>query len=322
MSNTLHLINDPDPTKGGAQRIVQLLISIERNLVYPYKVRNSLIAVGRVFHLIFYIYSRDINSVVLHSRVYYPLTPLFRLLKLEVIFYCHASYRNKMYLFKLFTPHRYIAVSQSVKNNLLSSNVKSKIEVICNPFLYTVDSSIPKVMACSGSVISLTYIGSLQPWKGVGLLVEHIMASELKQKLSLSVIGDGPMMTDLKSASRDINISFLGYKSSPFLEVTDSHILVIPSLEEGFGMVAIEGIVNYKIIIYSNIPALDEILNADALAVPFVVGDQVSFDSAIKEATRLLGKENLEHLLMKRKKLILEKYNISSFIERIKSIIQ
>ena len=95
--------------------------------------------------------------------------------------------------------------------------------------------------------IKIIFIGRLCEQKGIAYLFKAI--AELNKKeiaIELTVVGNGPLMQDLKELSYLIQIAnivnFTGRvdQETVFSLLTEHDIFVLPSLFEGFGIVAIE----------------------------------------------------------------------------------
>lgn len=163
-------------------------------------------------------------------------------------------------------------------------------------------------------------VGGLQPWKG---FVELLALLEAHSGY-LKIVGDGPLMPELKRLSaghKKCNTSLLGYSDKPFSLVLDSPIQIIPSLEEGFGLVAIEAINHGKIIIYSKLPALEEVLREDEYSFSFDHSEPESFELALESSCKLLKRGLDESALINRSQLVFKKYKLSLFKERFNEVL-
>ena len=102
----------------------------------------------------------------------------------------------------------------------------------------------------------------------------------------LDVAGRGPLEPALKSYARELGLDdavrFLGFVSPVQTAIEDAAIVVVPSLGEGFGMVALEAMERARPVIASAVGGLPEIVadgetglvvapaDADALAEAIV----------------------------------------------------
>ena len=318
-----HLINDPDPTRGGAQRILDLLNSSSAQVfsklssggvltkILPKKIRW-------VLYLSLQIFSKPPQVVYIHSRCFLPFVFLFNILNVRTIFYGHAHYRTGNWMFSAFKCREYIAVSNSVRDYFVELGIPpSKIEVIYNPYMGGDYIQSPPPLT---SPLRVGSIGGLHTWKGfdkaIKLLERFARNNELL--LQYKIIGRGPELDKLSRQASvlppEINVAFLGYKQAPYSCLLDTPIIIIPSLEEGFGLIAIEAIYQGKILLFSDIPALREICSNDPISFAFNVHAPESFSLALKSAISSLPKiQNIE-LIEKRKAHVLEKFGLERFL--------
>ena len=326
----LHLINNKNPKRGGAQRVLKLLLEVYPAQVFSKEIdsadidRSSLLFKFWVFRLIFVFIRERPDSIIVHSRCFLPLVPFFRLF-CDVIFYCHAQYRKYPFLFKIFKCTKYVAVSSATKNYLERAGIQEhRIVVIENPYLGNDDQFLCRVVK---SGVRLASIGSIEPWKGFSECASALSRFEEDKGIPVSwrIIGEGSCSADLSNMFKALNkcgrYSLVGYRDSPFYSITDCEIVLIPSLEEGFGLVALEAVFNHRLIVYSDIPALRGILQADEMAFSYVVGDQGSFNNALLCAIESIKLVYDRSLAARRKKWVLKEYGKEQFSTRFLEIL-
>jgi len=123
------------------------------------------------------------------------------------------------------------------------SVVKSQLHVwsslqtpryIPNPFR---DKPVPR----TGMEERLIYIGRLRQEKRPELVIR----TAIDLKVPATIVGAGAQQSDLmQKYAENKNISFLGYKSDPWLELKSGGLVIVPSEYEGDGMVVVEAIIN------------------------------------------------------------------------------
>ena len=157
-----------------------------------------------------------------------------------------------------------VAVSAVVKNFLaLPLRVpENKITIIYNGINVAKFEKAAKPLIKQDIVFGI--VGRLEPVKGHKLFLQALKILQ-KENLAPKVIfaGDGTQKKDLEQyiQSNSLrNVEFVGPVTdvSGVLKLID--ILVVPSAEEGFGLVLLEGLVSRKIIIASDIEACRELL--------------------------------------------------------------
>jgi glycogen synthase len=119
----------------------------------------------------------------------------------------------------------------------------------------------PPVLFCSARI---------EPEKGLDLLLSALPA--LLQEfpgLRLRVAGNGTALDDLVAqAGREgvaDSVEFLGWRSPDEIPglVDEATIVLVPSRREGFGMIALEGMIGARPVVAANIGGLPEVLGDD-----------------------------------------------------------
>lgn len=328
MPNLLHLINDSSQSRGGAQKVLAKLNSIEtlhmglkikvfsKNRIES-QVSEEQVVGGpfwflNLFSLIFYFRP---SVVVLHSRLFLPFVYFLRLFNCHVIYYCHARYRRFPWVFKVFQCNQYIAVSESVNSYLSQYISVDKIFVNYNP----IEIQFPECNLLLDK-ITFNYVGSLQRWKGIDMFLNYISlyAEEHHLQADINIVGEGPLREkiELMSMSDGININMVGYCTSPYDILNANGIHVVPSLEEGFGMVAVEAVQNGSVILHTDIPALNEVLFGDEYSYSYTPNNYLSFCDAVNSLLDDASTPPSRDLLRDRSESARLRFGLTSFIKR------
>ena len=139
----------------------------------------------------------------------------------------------------------------------------------------------------AGSEPRLLCVGRLIPVKGhVVLLRALAQARGRVPGLALDIAGHGPLEPALRAYARELGLAgavrFLGFVAPVQDAIEDVAVVVVPSLGEGFGMVALEAMERGRAVIASDVGGLSEIVvdretglvvpagDADALAEAMV----------------------------------------------------
>ncbi len=122
------------------------------------------------------------------------------------------------------------------------------------------------------------FIGRLVPTKGVAQLAR----AALKSGVPLKVAGGGPMLDWLKKQERNGPIEVLGPVNEEEKEklLSTCTFMVVPSLHEAFGLVALEAMVHGKPVISSDAGGLPEVVGKGGTIVP--ARDVDAFAAAMK----------------------------------------
>ena len=129
----------------------------------------------------------------------------------------------------------------------------------------------------------LLCIGRLIPIKGHLVLLRALAQARARVPgVTLDVAGRGPLEPALKSYARELGLGdavrFLGFVSPVQKAIEDSAIVVVPSLGEGFGMVALEAMERARPVIASAVGGLPEIVadGETGLIVPSADADALA----------------------------------------------
>lgn len=126
------------------------------------------------------------------------------------------------------------------------------------------------------------FVGRLDPVKGVGTLLKAFAQID-DPSLKLAIVGDGMDRQALEqAASGDPSISFVGYTSSPEDWYGAVDLLVMPSRNEPFALVALEAMSLETPILASDIEGFQEIFH-DKPDCRFPEGDADVLSRAIRE---------------------------------------
>lgn len=213
-------------------------------------------------------------------------------LKIPIIFTtCHndstthkQNKKNKKNIFDLidnwvidYTNSSIIAISERVKQFLINrkdSKLSQKIKVIYNGIEIKKEEFIlndeeiryfRKSLKLEESDFVVSIIGRLEEQKGHLKFLD--LCSEIIKKFNLKIliIGEGSQRTKIENflltQNLNNNVFLLGFESETekYYEISD--LIVVPSVWEGFGIVACEGMIKGKIVLASNVGGLTEIID-------------------------------------------------------------
>jgi glycosyltransferase involved in cell wall biosynthesis len=117
----------------------------------------------------------------------------------------------------------------------------------------------------SGDVPRLLCVGRLIPIKGhIVLLRAFAQARDRVPSLQLDIAGRGPLEPALRALAKELcvddAIRFLGYVAPVQRAIEDAAAVVVPSMGEGFGMVALEAMERARPVIAAEIGGLGELV--------------------------------------------------------------
>lgn len=219
----------------GGKMLSQLSDKVEHRTL-PVQKKNLLIGYSCVSTISMWVKEEGWQLIHAHSRV-----PAFiswwisSKTRTPWVYTAHACYSLNAGLMPLKHADSLICVSNTVKNHL--KNYISSCNIIIEnamPFPKT------KWQYERCKAVRFLFVGRLTPIKGLQTAIE---ALALLQNLNwtLDVLGDGPLLADLKeltvSYSLNDRIVFHGYSDEVDSFMLNSSCLLFPSLNEGYGLV-------------------------------------------------------------------------------------
>ncbi|MEM1646206.1 MAG: glycosyltransferase [Ignisphaera sp.] len=201
-----------------------------------------------------------------------PKSPLY--LRNKLLKYAFLLYAKLIGRITIEGAAKVTAISKAIAKEAIAYGAKpSQIAVILNGINPDYANNVGQDMFRKKYNIShdkkvILCIGRLHPRKGFQYVIAampHIL-KEVPDTV-LAIVGDGPYRGVLESLARKVgiekNVVFTGYVDEQTKKeaLADADIVVIPSLTEPFGLVALEAMAMKKLIIASNIDGLKEILH-------------------------------------------------------------
>jgi len=153
----------------------------------------------------------------------------------------------------------------------------------------------------TNGALRFVYIGSLTKNKQPLLVIEAMVKLlKLGIKAELSIIGKGPLLDSLKLKVTNQSISglvhFHGYLEKPYKEISNSDVLVMPSLTEGVSRAVLEAL-------YLGVPCVvRDIEGSSEIITPGVNGEIFRNDFELAEI--MLKAANLSRTKLNNRKII------------------
>lgn len=162
------------------------------------------------------------------------------------------------------TADRVVAVSDYVADTLRRFPwLRARTEVLHNPLLHEAG---PPSRPPPGP-FTVGYVGQLEPRKRVGDLVRALAL--LPAHVRCVLVGDGKGRSSVESQIRRGRLAdrvvLTGYSHDVAREMERFHCLIVPSLEEAFGLAALEAMARGLPVVAARSGALPEILGGAAL---------------------------------------------------------
>ena len=308
-NNILHISRTMDI--GGAERIVYQLSSDLKDEFDSVHVastgglwENELAAKGIQHHKILDIDSKnpltvlkiltsirqiikknDISIVHTHHRMAAFYIRLLKLVhpKLIHVYTAHNVFNDKLPLYGFALKNaQNVAVGEAVNKNLKEDVGITDSRVIYNGVvLKETDDQVDEIISYGG--IKLGCIARLSEQKGLTYLLDAMSLLTVKD-IRLFIVGDGELRNELENKVKELHlqdsVTFLGYRKDIAECINSFDFCVLPSVFEGFGLVAIEAFMNSKTLVATDIPGLNEVVtNKNGILVP--AKDPAALASAI-----------------------------------------
>ena len=227
----------------------------------------------------------EITIVHTHHRMAAFYIRLLKLVhpKLIHVYTAHNVFKDKLPLYRFALKNaKSVAVGEAVNKNLKEDVVITDSRVIYNGVvLKETDDQVDEIISYGG--IKLGCIARLSEQKGLTYLLDAMSLLTVKD-IRLFIVGDGELRNELENKVKELDlqdsVTFLGYRKDIVECINSFDFCVLPSVFEGFGLVAIEAFMNSKTLVATDIPGLNEVVtNKNGVLVP--AKDPAALASAI-----------------------------------------
>ena len=308
-NNILHISRTMDI--GGAERIVYQLSSdlkdefdsvhvastgglweselaaqgIQHHKILDIDSKNPVTVLKLLFSIHQIIKQKGITIVHTHHRMAAFYIRLLKLVhpKLIHVYTAHNVFKDKLPLYRFALGNaKSVAVGEAVNKNLKEDVGITDSSVIYNGVvLKETDDQVDEIISYDG--IKLGCIARLSEQKGLTYLLDAMSLLTIKD-IRLFIVGEGELREELENKVKELNLQdsviFLGYRKDIVECINSFDFCVLPSVFEGFGLVAIEAFMNSKTLVATDIPGLNEVVtNKNGVLVP--AKDPAALASAI-----------------------------------------
>ena len=264
----------------------------------------------------------DISIVHTHHRMAAFYIRLLKLVhpKLIHVYTAHNVFNDKLPLYGFALKNaQNVAVGEAVNKNLKEDVGITDSRVIYNGVvLKETDDQVDEIISYGG--IKLGCIARLSEQKGLTYLLDAMSLLTVKD-IRLFIVGDGELRNELENKVKELHlqdsVTFLGYRKDISECINSFDFCVLPSVFEGFGLVAIEAFMNGKTLVATDIPGLNEVVtNKNGILVP--AKDPAALASAIdKLATDATLRQELSS---QAKKDYENKFSYPLFLENYRAL--
>ena len=227
----------------------------------------------------------EITIVHTHHRMAAFYIRLLKLVhpKLVHVYTAHNVFKDKLPLYGFALKNaKSVAVGEAVNKNLKEDVGITDSRVIYNGVvLKETDDHVDEIISYGG--IKLGCIARLSEQKGLTYLLDAMSLLTVKD-IRLFIVGDGELRNELENKVKELHlqnsVTFLGYRKDIVECINSFDFCILPSVFEGFGLVAIEAFMNSKTLVATDIPGLNEVVtNKNGVLVP--AKDPAALASAI-----------------------------------------
>lgn len=245
----------------------------------PLTVIKILYSIGQI------IKNNEITIVHTHHRMAAFYIRLLKLVhpKLIHVYTAHNVFKDKLPLYGFALKNaKSVAVGEAVNKNLKEDVGITDSKVIYNGvILKETDDQVDEIISYGG--IKLGCIARLSEQKGLTYLLDAMSLLTVKD-IRLFIVGDGEIRNELENKVEELHlqdsVTFLGYRKDIVECINSFDFCVLPSVFEGFGLVAIEAFMNSKTLVATDIPGLNEVVtHKNGILVP--AKDPAALASAI-----------------------------------------
>lgn len=124
--------------------------------------------------------------------------------------------------------------------------------------------------------------------------IYHGIVKAIDQPTELRIVGEGPLQYEMMRLARKLGVEervrFLGVRSDIGCQIASSHLMLLPSQEESFGLAALEAMACGVPVVASRVGGLPEVIEDGRSGILFTLGD---IEEAVEKAARILKDEVL-----------------------------
>jgi len=294
---------------------------IQHHKILDIDSKNPVTVLKLLFSIHQIIKNNEITIVHTHHRMAAFYIRLLKLVhpKLIHVYTAHNVFKDKLPLYGFALKNaKSVAVGEAVNKNLKEDVGITDSRVIYNGVvLKETDDQVDEIISYGG--IKLGCIARLSEQKGLTYLLDAMSLLTVKD-IRLFIVGDGELRNELENKVKELHlqdsVTFLGYRKDIAECINSFDFCVLPSVFEGFGLVAIEAFMNSKTLVATAIPGLNEVVtNENGVLVP--AKDPAALASAIdKLATDATLRQELAS---QAKKDYENRFSYSMFLENYRA---
>lgn len=317
------------------KRDITIKINHPNMIIYPSSLKYSFKPIRALCELIKKEKPEVLHCHLFRSQVFGWILKKFYFPNIRLIFHEHGQIFQTYYyaLIMNLLKHNvdlFIAVSKATKDKLIKRShiSKDKIKVLYNfvdlnkfnrdKIKINVQKERQKLGIRKDEFV-IGFVGRLSKVKGCEYLIRALPLLNFNYKCV--IVGDGPLRKKLEKLSKKLRVQdkviFLGYKEDTPKIYPLFDLLVVPSINESFGLSVIEAQALRIPVIASNIPALNEVIKNNMVGLLFRTESSNDLTSKI---IYLNNNPKLRATQAEEGKRNVKKYYIKNYLQDLKDI--
>jgi len=230
--------------------------------------------------------------------------------------------------FVLKKASRIIAVSNAVKESLISTGVPSRQIIVIPNGINSADfnkmsrDEARKLLNINPSSEIVLCASRLTKDKGIEYLIKAAsLLAKSKPEIKFIIAGEGPDRKKLEAKARELcgnQIVFLGYRDDISILLAASDATVLPSLSEGLPMFLLESMAAGKAVVASSVGGIPDILEDGKNGILVAPADEKALAAGIE---RVLSSPQLSASLGEAaRRLVENEFTIERMVDRTKEV--
>jgi len=171
----------------------------------------------------------------------------------------------------------------------------------------------------SDGIFKMLWVGRFTDIKDPKYAIEvmKFLSKSSPNKFSLTMVGEGELFASIKQEAQDLSITFTGWLTNPFENISDFDLLLITSKNEGLPLVMLEAANYGKPTISNNVGGVSEFITDNKTGY-LVQTNPVQMATRIMELS--LNKKAIHQIGLNAGKLLKEKFSVTTMANNYKDL--